>query len=87
MPLASRDIDYFLEVARRGQLAAAATGLDVTPAALSKAVRRLEEEMGLRLFERSGQGRVYLWKGHAGGPTRPLAMRVALPSRVRWVRN
>lgn len=56
MPLAPRDIDYFLEVARRGQLAAAASNLDVTPAALSKAIRRLEDETGLRLFERSGHG-------------------------------
>jgi len=54
--LASRDLSYFLEVARRGQLAQAAAHLDVTPAALSKAVRRLEAELGLPLFERSGAG-------------------------------
>ena len=54
--LASRDLSYFLEVARRGQLAQAAAQLAVTPAALSKAIRRLEEELGLPLFERSGQG-------------------------------
>jgi DNA-binding transcriptional LysR family regulator len=56
MSLATRDLDYFLEIARCGQLTQAATNLDVTAAALSKAIRRLEEEMGLRLFERSGQG-------------------------------
>jgi DNA-binding transcriptional LysR family regulator len=56
MPLAPRDIDYFLEIARSSQLAGAAGHLDVTPAALSKAIRRLETELGLRLFERSGQG-------------------------------
>lgn len=56
MPLSPRDIDYFLEVSRCGQLAVAAGNLAVTPAALSKAIRRLESELGLPLFERSGQG-------------------------------
>lgn len=65
MPLAPRDIDYFLEVARCGQLAAAALALSVTPAALSKAIRRLELELGLPLFERSGQGMTPTPFGHA----------------------
>lgn len=56
MPLAVRDVEYFLEVAEVGQLAQAASNLDLTPAALSKSIRRLEDELGLRLFERSGQG-------------------------------
>jgi DNA-binding transcriptional LysR family regulator len=56
MALSLRDIDYFLEVARRGQLTGAASNLGVTSAALSKAIRRLEDELGLRLFERSGKG-------------------------------
>lgn len=56
MSLAPRDLQYFLEVARLGQLARAATSLEVTSAALSKSIRRLEEELGLRLFERRGEG-------------------------------
>lgn len=56
MALSPRDIDYFVEVARRGQLTGAASNLGVTAAALSKAIRRLEDELGLRLFERSGKG-------------------------------
>lgn len=56
MPLATRDIDYFLEIARTGQLSLAATQLQVSAAALSKAIRRLEGELGVHLFERSGQG-------------------------------
>lgn len=56
MSFSARDLDYFLEVARHGQLARAATSLTVTAAALSKAIRRLEDEMGLGLFERSGHG-------------------------------
>lgn len=54
--MSPRDLDYFLEVGRHGQLAQAAHNLDVTAAALSKAIRRLEQEIGLRLFDRSGQG-------------------------------
>lgn len=56
MPLTSRDLDYFLEIARCGQLAQAAAQLSVTAAAMSKAVRRLEDEVGLPLFERTGHG-------------------------------
>ncbi|MDZ4358872.1 MAG: LysR family transcriptional regulator [Variovorax sp.] len=56
MPLAIRDVEYFLAVAEVGQLAQAASNLGLTPAALSKSIRRLEDELGLRTFERSGQG-------------------------------
>lgn len=56
MSLASRDLDYFLEIAHCGQLARAASNLELTPAALSKSIRRLESEVGLRLFERTGEG-------------------------------
>jgi DNA-binding transcriptional LysR family regulator len=56
MSLSLRDVDYFLEVARLGQLTGASSSLGVTSAALSKAIRRLEDELGLRLFERSGKG-------------------------------
>jgi DNA-binding transcriptional LysR family regulator len=56
MSLAIRDIQYFLAVARTGQLASAAEEQGVTQPALSKAVRRVEEEFGLQLFERSVRG-------------------------------
>lgn len=56
MSLASRDIEYFLEIARFGQLARAASTLGLTPAAMSKSVRRIECEVGMRLFERTGEG-------------------------------
>lgn len=56
MSLSLRDVDYFLEVVRLGQLTGAASSLGVTSAALSKAIRRIEDELGLQLFERSGKG-------------------------------
>jgi len=43
----------FAEAARAGSLSAAARKLDLTPAAVSKNVLRLEEELGVRLFARS----------------------------------
>lgn len=43
----------FAESARVGSLSAAARKLDLTPAAVSKNVLRLEEELGVRLFNRS----------------------------------
>lgn len=43
----------FVESARHGSLSAAARKLDLTPAAVSKSVMRLEEELGVRLFNRS----------------------------------
>ena len=54
--LAIRHLEYFLEVAQCGQLVQAAGALGVTPAALSKGIRKVEDELGLDLFERSGQG-------------------------------
>lgn len=56
MSLSPRDLEYFLDTARSGQLCQAAANRDVTPAALSKAIRRLENELGLQLFERVGNG-------------------------------
>lgn len=43
----------FVEAARAGSMSAAARKLDLTPAAISKNVLRLEGELGVRLFNRS----------------------------------
>lgn len=43
----------FVEAARAGGISAAARKLDLTPAAVSKNVLRLERELGVRLFNRS----------------------------------
>lgn len=56
MPLAIRDIQYFLAVAKAGQLSSAAEAQGVTQPALTKAVRRVEQEFGLQIFERSVRG-------------------------------
>ncbi|MBQ5947153.1 LysR family transcriptional regulator [Massilia sp. ST3] len=47
------DLRVFTVVARHDSLHAAAAELHLTPSAVSKALRRLEEELGLPLFDRS----------------------------------
>lgn len=51
-----RNIDYFLTVAEAGSLRAAAKTLGLTQPALTKAIRRLEDEAGVPFFERRTQG-------------------------------
>lgn len=47
------DLRLFVEAAREGSLSAAGRKLDRTPAAASAALKRLEEELGVRLVERN----------------------------------
>lgn len=50
---ALRDLDVFHQAADTGNLSEAARRLDLTPAAASAALKRLEEELGVPLFLRS----------------------------------
>ncbi|KAF0813771.1 HTH-type transcriptional regulator DmlR [Andreprevotia sp. IGB-42] len=45
--------DWFLRIVERGSLSAAARDLNQTPSALSIALKRLEAQLGARLFQRS----------------------------------
>jgi len=56
MSLTIRDVQYFLAVAQSGLLSTAAAHCGVTQPALTKAVRRVEVEFGLQLFERTTRG-------------------------------
>jgi DNA-binding transcriptional LysR family regulator len=47
------DLSAFLAIARQRSLRKAATGLGVTPSALSHALRTLEDRLGLRLLNRT----------------------------------
>ncbi len=46
-------VGFFVKAAEAGSFAAAAKGLGVTPSAVSKAVSRLEDRLGVQLFRRS----------------------------------
>jgi len=48
-------IRYFLEVARSGHVTEAARNLHVTQSSLSKTIQRLEEDLGVPLFDRIGR--------------------------------
>ncbi|WP_077034704.1 LysR family transcriptional regulator [Pelomonas sp. KK5] len=48
-----QDLDIFVRTADAGSLSAAARALDLTPAAASAALKRLETELGVQLFVRS----------------------------------
>lgn len=50
------DIDYFLAVARHGQVRRAAAAMGLSQPALTKGLQRLEKELGFPLFERSARG-------------------------------
>ena len=51
-----RTVEYFLAIAEEGSLSAAAQRLGVTQPALTKAIRRLEDETGSALFDRNARG-------------------------------
>ncbi|MCK8786061.1 LysR family transcriptional regulator [Roseomonas sp. NAR14] len=51
-----RDLAYFEAAAELGHLGRAAVRMGRTQSALSKSIRRLEEELGLALFARQGRG-------------------------------
>lgn len=60
-----RDVGYFLRAAQVGHVGRAAASLGITQPALTKAIARLERELGLRLFERTPQGIVPTAAGDA----------------------
>lgn len=49
-------LEYFLTVARMGNMTAAATSLHVAQSSVSRSIARLETDLGVPLFERSGRG-------------------------------
>lgn len=64
MSFSPTDIGYFLEVARLGHVGRAAASVGVTQPAVSKAIRRLEQAVGVALFERGAHGVLLTGDGH-----------------------
>lgn len=56
MALETRDLDYLLAVQEHGGIGKAAEALGMSQPALTKALRRVEEQAGLPLFERTVNG-------------------------------
>ncbi len=55
------DIDYFLAVAKSGQVRRAALDLGVSQPAVTKGIQRLERELGFPLFDRTAKGMALTW--------------------------
>lgn len=51
-----RELRYFVQIARSGSVSAAAHHLNVAQPALSRQLRKLEDELGVTLLDRSGKG-------------------------------
>jgi DNA-binding transcriptional LysR family regulator len=65
MAMQITDIDYLLAVEQGGSISRAADLLGISQPALTKAIRRIETDIGLRLFERTAKGVVATEAGHA----------------------
>lgn len=56
MNFSRNDISTFIAVVRTGSVSRAAEQIGVTQPSVSKAIKRLEEEAGIQLFQRGGHG-------------------------------
>lgn len=61
----TRDLDYLLAVSAHGSVGQAAEMLGITQPALTKAIQRIEMQLGMPLFERTSRGMKPLQAGHA----------------------
>lgn len=75
-------LEYFRITAKLGSMSAAAEQLYLTPAALSRAIKQLEEEIGQNLFDRQGRhiklnetGRIFLLHAEEALDTMEVAKR------------
>jgi DNA-binding transcriptional LysR family regulator len=64
MSFTLRQLRAFVAVAEAGSVSHAAQGLALSPSAVSEAVRELEADLGVRLFERRARGLIVTQGGH-----------------------
>lgn len=72
-----RQLRYFVSVAEHGHVTRAAEALHVAQPSVSQALRQLERELGVTLFERSRQGMTLTAAGHQLLPEAHEALRHA----------
>ena len=80
----ARDLRYFIAVAETGHLHRAAERVGRSQPALSKCIRRLETEIGARLFEPMGRGLKLTQLGHTLLP-RARAIVLAMQDTLREI--
>jgi DNA-binding transcriptional LysR family regulator len=76
-----QQLRYFLAAFDRGSFSAAADDLHMAQPSLSDQVRRLEDELGVRLFERVGRGLVPTEAAHALRPEAETTLAAADAAR------
>lgn len=64
MAFTLRQLQYFVAVAEHGSVSRAAHSLAISQSAVTEAVRFLEEDLGVKLFERHSRGLNITHKGH-----------------------
>lgn len=63
MAFTLRQLQYFLAVAERGSISQAAQQLLISQSTMTEAIKGLEEDLGVRLFNRGGRGMTLTQKG------------------------
>lgn len=82
-------LDYFVQVAESPTMQQAAESLNVSPSTLSMSIKKLENELGTKLFRRSGHGLQLSEEGQLlyEGASRILFEVEALKQRIRMARE
>lgn len=63
MPLTIRQIQYFVSTAETGKIADAAAALNISQSAITIAIRQLENDLGVTLFNRRSDGMALTYAG------------------------
>lgn len=64
MPFTLRQLQYFVAVAEHGSVSHAAQALAISQSAMTEAVKDLEADLGVRLFDRHARGLAITHRGH-----------------------
>lgn len=64
MAFTLRQLQYFIAVAEEGTVSGAAQSLSISQSAVTDAIKELESDLGVRLFERHRRGLTITHKGH-----------------------
>ena len=64
MAFTLRQLQYFISVAEEGTVSGAAQSLSISQSAVTDAIKELETDLGVTLFERHRRGLTITHKGH-----------------------
>jgi DNA-binding transcriptional LysR family regulator len=64
MPFTIRQLQYFVAAAERGSISKAAQSFSISQSSVTEAIKDLESDLGVALFERHSRGLTITHKGH-----------------------